>query len=48
MKTMIKFTIASLVSISVLCVAGCNTMAGVGKDMQAGGQALTHSANKNR
>ena len=27
-----------------LALAGCNTMAGIGQDMQQGGRNLTHSA----
>lgn len=36
---------ALLTTLGVL--GGCNTMAGAGKDLQQGGQALTNSADKN-
>jgi predicted small secreted protein len=29
---------------AALLVAGCNTVAGVGKDVQAAGKAVTHTA----
>ncbi|WP_267352138.1 MULTISPECIES: entericidin A/B family lipoprotein [unclassified Gilliamella] len=27
-------------------VVGCNTVSGVGKDVQSGGKAITHTANE--
>lgn len=38
---------AALVAI-VLALAGCNTMAGIGKDVKAGGQALENAAEKSK
>jgi predicted small secreted protein len=32
-------------AVSALLVAGCNTVAGVGKDVQAAGKAVTNTAN---
>ena len=31
-----------------LALAGCNTIAGVGKDMKAGGQAIESAAEKSK
>jgi len=35
-----------LVSASLAALSGCNTMAGAGEDVSAGGHALTNSAEK--
>jgi predicted small secreted protein len=32
-------------AVSAVLVAGCNTVAGVGKDVQAAGKAVTNTAN---
>ncbi|MBE7522502.1 MAG: entericidin A/B family lipoprotein [Burkholderiales bacterium] len=42
--------IVSLVALAlfVLTLAGCNTMAGIGKDVKAGGQALETAAEKSK
>ena len=40
-------TIAAILAAAVLSfVAGCNTMEGAGKDVQAGGRAVERSADK--
>ena len=47
-QNMIKTAIlGALVCLSALA-AGCNTMAGAGKDIQAGGAALEQSAEKSK
>ncbi len=48
MTKMIKFIVGSLVIVSVLFVTGCNTVAGLGQDMQAGGKAITSAADKHK
>lgn len=35
-----------LLSLAVLFVAGCNTIEGAGKDIQRGGEAIEHQAEK--
>jgi entericidin B len=42
--------IAALALIAGLAaaIAGCNTVAGVGKDMKAGGQAIENAADKSK
>ncbi|HQU47563.1 MAG TPA: entericidin A/B family lipoprotein [Casimicrobiaceae bacterium] len=35
-------------AVFVLALAGCNTMAGIGKDVKAGGQALENAAEKSK
>lgn len=37
-----------LVSLFVLGLSGCNTMAGVGEDIQSAGEKLEEAAKKNR
>jgi entericidin B len=38
----------SLIVAVVVAVSGCNTVAGVGKDMKAGGQAIENAADKSK
>jgi entericidin B len=38
----------SLIVAVVAAIAGCNTVAGVGKDMKAGGQAIENAADKSK
>ena len=40
-------TAVTLIALTTL-IAACNTMAGAGEDMQAGGQKLENSADKNK
>lgn len=48
MTKKIKLIASGLIIASVLLLAGCNTMAGFGQDMQAGGKAITSSADKHK
>ncbi|QET01039.1 MULTISPECIES: entericidin A/B family lipoprotein [Cupriavidus] len=41
-----KILIALLACVGILQLAGCNTVAGFGKDTQAAGHALERAANK--
>ena len=50
---MIKKIVASLLAVLFVVgvsgtVAGCNTVEGVGKDIQKGGTAIKNEANENR
>jgi predicted small secreted protein len=38
----------ALIAGLVAATAGCNTVAGVGKDMKAGGQAIENAADKSK
>ncbi len=38
----------SLIFAVAAAVAGCNTVAGVGKDVKAGGQAIENAADKSK
>ena len=38
----------TLVVLLTAALTGCNTMAGAGQDLQAGGKALTKSADENK
>jgi predicted small secreted protein len=38
----------ALIAGLVAAIAGCNTVAGVGKDMKAGGQAIENAADKSK
>ncbi|RRN43487.1 entericidin A/B family lipoprotein [Lautropia dentalis] len=42
---MIKYLTAALLGAAVL-LAGCNTMAGMGKDIKAGGEKLEKAADR--
>ena len=46
MNRMGRISICVLASIASLVVAGCNTVEGVGRDLQAAGAALSRSAQK--
>ncbi|TVQ82846.1 MAG: entericidin A/B family lipoprotein [Micavibrio sp.] len=46
-KTIKIFSVAVLL-VFALSVGGCNTMVGVGKDLQAAGEALSGSANSHQ
>lgn len=37
----------SVIFVAILCLAACNTVEGLGKDLQYGGAAISNSANKN-
>lgn len=42
-----KTTMGAVMCVIIACLlAGCNTMAGVGKDIKAGGQAVEDAAKK--
>jgi predicted small secreted protein len=41
-----KKTFALLIAALSLALAGCNTVAGIGKDVQKGGQVLEDAAKK--
>jgi predicted small secreted protein len=41
-----RLALVSLIAGLVAAIAGCNTVAGVGKDMKAGGQAIESAADK--
>jgi len=42
-----KALVVALLMMTVLA-AGCNTMAGAGKDIEKGGQAIENSAERNK
>ena len=39
-----KAIIASIIAVSFLCLGGCNTMEGAGKDVKAGGEKVEKEA----
>lgn len=41
-----KIMTATLLALLMLVTAGCNTVAGAGKDVSAGGQAVERAADK--
>lgn len=43
---MIRITFAVLAIVSVLSSTGCNTMQGIGKDIERGGQAIERAASR--
>jgi len=43
-----KKIMALTVGMCFLVLTGCNTFSGVGKDVSAGGDALTHTADKTK
>jgi predicted small secreted protein len=43
-----KKLLAILMAVSVAALAGCNTMSGLGKDVQKGGEKLENSAEKHK
>jgi entericidin B len=43
----IALTLLALIGAAPL-LAGCNTTAGVGQDVSAGGHAITHEANEHK
>ena len=46
---MTKSILAALLVIGIMgSIAGCNTMAGLGKDIERAGEATQDSANRNR
>ncbi len=46
-NTMIrKFALAALIAMCVTVLAGCNTVKGVGKDIESGGKAIERSSGK--
>ncbi len=40
--------LSALLLLAYLALAGCNTMAGAGKDIQEGGQAVQNKAEQHR
>jgi entericidin B len=40
--------ISALLILAYLVLAGCNTMAGVGRDIERGGEKLQNSAERNK
>jgi entericidin B len=45
-RTTMKAATAALLAVMMMFVAGCNTVAGAGKDVKAGGQAVENAAEK--
>jgi predicted small secreted protein len=45
---MFKKILSLAMAISFVTLAGCNTMSGVGKDVQRGGEKLENSAEKHK
>jgi entericidin B len=45
---MFRKIFALFMAISFVTLAGCNTMSGVGKDVQRGGEKLENSAEKHK
>ncbi|MGJ8675939.1 MAG: entericidin A/B family lipoprotein [Akkermansiaceae bacterium] len=45
MKKLFRITLA-LLALSTLALTSCSTMAGLGRDIQSAGNALTNSANQ--
>lgn len=43
-----KKRLAWLSVLAAVLVAGCNTMSGMGRDIEAGGDAIQRSADRNR
>lgn len=43
---LVKMLGVGLLAISVMALVSCNTMKGAGQDLQAGGKALSNSAEK--
>jgi predicted small secreted protein len=41
-----KKTLAALFALSMIALAGCNTVAGAGEDVSASGHAVTNAAEK--
>jgi len=41
-----RLAVLTLIAGLVAAITGCNTVAGVGKDMKAGGQAIESAADK--
>jgi len=49
MKTLYaKLLMAMIVGLFALVASGCNTLEGVGKDIQKGGEVIEESASENR
>lgn len=49
MKFLTRITaVTALCAIAGLCVSGCNTVKGAGKDIQKGGEAVEDAADKNK
>ncbi|BET25950.1 putative small secreted protein [Limnobacter thiooxidans] len=43
-----KFVSVFLLAFSALSLSACNTIEGVGKDIQSGGQAIERTADQNK
>ncbi|WP_085316455.1 entericidin A/B family lipoprotein [Derxia lacustris] len=48
MKTQINFARAAVLLAVIAALAGCNTIAGIGKDVSAGGKAVEKAAEKTK
>lgn len=49
MKTLnAKILMAMIIGLFALAVSGCNTVEGIGKDIQKGGEVIEESASENR
>jgi predicted small secreted protein len=45
---MLRKLLTMLIAVSFAALAGCNTMSGLGKDVQKGGEKLENSAEKHK
>ena len=43
---MLRLFVALLISVALLCSAGCETFKGVGRDVQKGGEKIEDAATK--
>jgi len=43
---MSRFVLALLISIALVCTAGCETFKGLGRDVQTGGEKIEDAASK--
>lgn len=46
MKRIIKLSLIAIIMANLALVSGCNTVAGFGQDLQAGGEGITKAAGK--
>lgn len=44
MKNISRFLVASILSVAVALLAGCQTIDGMGKDVSAGGKAISKAS----
>ena len=45
---MVRMIIAAIVASSTLALSACNTMAGLGRDVERGGQKIENAAERNK